>query len=124
LLELAAGELGGGAEVEEADGDGDGDAGCDGGCSVGVGVLAAGSTSHLVSVFASALAEVPGLGEAAPGFMVPARAAPGQPASMPRVRETPVSRLRTAARTYARRMKIALLVAVTVHSSWDSEATR
>jgi len=126
-LELDAGALGE-AEVEEADGEGVGDGGCDGRCSVGVGVgvgvLAAGSTAHLVSVFAPALVEVLGLGEAAPSFIAPARATPGQPASTPRVRKTPVSRLRTAARTYARRMKIALLVEVTVYSSCDSEATR
>jgi hypothetical protein len=113
---LAAGELDtevlGEAEVEEADGEG----GDDGGCSVGVGegVLAAGSTSHLVSVFAPALVEVPGLGEAAPSLTVPARATPGQPASTPRVRKTPASTLRTAARTYARRMKIALLIGITL----------
>src|SRR6202011_3756042 len=88
----------------------------DGGCSVGVGegVLAAGSTSHLVSVFAPALVEVPGLGEAAPSLTVPAGATPGQPASTPRVRKTPAGTLRTAARTYARRMKIALLIGITL----------
>jgi len=103
LLGLDAGAVG---EVagEEADGEG-----VDGGFSVGVGVgegvMAAGSTWHLVSVLAPALVEVPGLGEAAPGLSVPARAAPGQAASTPRVRRTPVSRLRTAARTCARRIK-------------------
>jgi hypothetical protein len=114
---LAAGELDtevlGEAEVEE---EADGEGGGDGGCSVGVGegVLAAGSTSHLVSVFAPALVEVPGLGEAAPSFTVPARATPGQPASTPRVRKTPASTLRTVVRTYARRMKIALLIGITL----------
>jgi hypothetical protein len=114
------------ADVDEPEGDGDGDGDVVGlevdGC--GVGVLAVGSTSHLVSVFA--LAEVLALGEAALAFTVPARAAPGQPASTPRVRKPPASRLSTAARTCARRMNIALstlLIEVTVCSSWDSEAT-
>ena len=124
------------ADVDEPEGDGDGDGvgleldGC------GVGVLAVGSTSHLVSVFAPAdvlvlavvlaRADVLALGEAALAFTVPARAAPGQPASTPRVRKPPASRLSTAARTCARRMNIALstlLIEVTVCSSWDSEAT-
>jgi hypothetical protein len=124
------------ADVDEPEGDGDGDAvglevdGC------GVGVLAVGSTSHLVSVFALAdvlvlavvlaLADVLALGEAALALTVPARAAPGQPASTPRVRKPPASRLSTAARTCARRMNIALstlLIEVTVCSWWDSEAT-
>jgi len=122
------------ADVDEPEGDGDGDGvgleldGC------GVGVLAVGRTSHLVLVFALALAEVPGLAlaevlrlaEAARVFTVPARAAPGPPASTPRVRDPPASRLSTAARTCARRMNIALstlLIEVTVCSLWDSEAT-
>ena len=91
----------------------------------GVGVLAGGSTWHLVSVFALAvvlaLADVLVL-----AFTVPARAAPGQPASTPRVRNPPASWLSTAARTCARRMNIALstlLIEVTVCSLWDSEAT-
>ena len=124
------------ADVDEPDGDGDGDVvglevdGC------GVGVLAVGSTSHLVSVFALAevlvlaavlaRADVLALGEAALAFTVAARAAPGQPASTPRVRKPPASRLSTAARTCARRMNIALstlLIEVTVCSSRDSEAT-
>ncbi len=124
------------ADVDEPEGDGDGDAvglevdGC------GVGVLAVGSTSHLVSVFALAdvlvlavvlaRADVLALGEAALALTVPARAAPGQPASTPRVRKPPASRLSTAARTCARRMNIALstlLIEVTVCSWWDSEAT-
>jgi hypothetical protein len=80
----------------------------------GVGVLAVGSTSHLVSVLALAvllvlaLAEVLALGEATLALTVPARAAPAQPASTPRVRNPPASRLSTAARTCARRMNIAL----------------
>jgi pyruvate/2-oxoglutarate dehydrogenase complex dihydrolipoamide acyltransferase (E2) component len=106
------------ADVDEPEGDGDGDVvglevdGC------GVGVLVVGRTSHLVSVLALAvllvlavvlaLAEVLALGEAAPALTVPARAAPGQPASTPRVRNPPASRLSTAARTCARRMNIAL----------------
>jgi hypothetical protein len=130
------------ADVDEPEGDGDGDVvglevdGC------GVGVLAVGSTSHLVSVLALAvllvlavlfvlavvlaLAEVLVLGEAALALTVPARAAPGQPASTPRVRNPPASRLSTAARTCARRMNIALstlLIEATVCSLWDSEAT-
>jgi hypothetical protein len=66
------------------------------------------------------------LGEAAAALTVPARAAPGQPASTPRVRNPPASKLSTAARTYARRMNIALstlLFEVTVCSLWGSEAT-
>jgi pyruvate/2-oxoglutarate dehydrogenase complex dihydrolipoamide acyltransferase (E2) component len=124
------------ADVDEPEGDGDGDVvgleldGC------GVGVLAVGSTSHLVSVLALAvllvravvlaLADVLALGEAALALTVPARAAPGQPASTPRVRNPPASRLSTAARTCARRMNIALstlLIEATVCSSWGSEAT-
>ena len=137
-----AGAVGEGeADVDEPEGDGDGlevDGDGDGlevdGC--GVGVLAVGSTSHLVSVFALAdvlvlavvlaLADVLALGEAALALTVPARAAPGQPASTPRVRKPPASRLSTAARTCARRMNIALstlLIEVTVCSWWDSEAT-
>jgi hypothetical protein len=118
------------ADVDEPEGDGDGDVvglevdGC--GVGVGVGVLVVGSTSHLVTVPALAVAEVLALGEAALAFTVPARAAPGQPASTPRVRKPPASRLSTAARTCARRMNIALstlLIEVTVCSWWDSEAT-
>jgi pyruvate/2-oxoglutarate dehydrogenase complex dihydrolipoamide acyltransferase (E2) component len=124
------------ADVDEPEGDGDGDVvgleldGC------GVGVLAVGSTSHLVSVLALAvllvravvlaLADVLTLGEAALALTVPARAAPGQPASTPRVRNPPASRLSTAARTCARRMNIALstlLIEATVCSLWGSEAT-
>jgi pyruvate/2-oxoglutarate dehydrogenase complex dihydrolipoamide acyltransferase (E2) component len=106
------------ADVDEPEGDGDGDVG---GLEVdgcGVGVLAVGSTSHLVAVLALAVlrvlavvlvrAMVLALGEAALAFTVPARAAPGQPASTPRVRNPPASRLSTAARTCARRMNIAL----------------
>jgi pyruvate/2-oxoglutarate dehydrogenase complex dihydrolipoamide acyltransferase (E2) component len=124
------------ADVDEPEGDGDGDVvglevdGC------GVGVLVVGSTSHVVSVLALAvllvlavvlvLAEVLALGEAALALTVPARAAPGQPASTPRVRNPPASRLSTAARTCARRMNIALstlLIEATVCSLWGSEAT-
>ena len=131
------------ADVDEPEGDGDGDGlevdGDGDGLEVdgcGVGVLAVGSTSHLVSVLAPAdvlvlavvlaRADVLALGEAALAFTVPTRAAPGQPASTPRVRKPPASRLSTAARTCARRMNIALstlLIEVTVCSSWDSEAT-
>ena len=130
------------ADVDEPEGDGDGDVvglevdGC------GVGVLAVGSTWHLVAVLALVvlfvlavvlalavvllLADVLALGEAALAFTVPARAAPGQPASTPRVRNPPASRLSTAARTCARRMNIALstlLIEATVCSLWGSEAT-
>ena len=130
------------ADVDEPEGDGDGDVvglevdGC------GVGVLAAGSASHVVSVLALAvllvlavlfvlavvlaLADVLALAEAALALTVPARAAPGQPASTPRVRNPPASRLSTVARTCARRMNIALstlLFEATVCSLWGSEAT-
>jgi pyruvate/2-oxoglutarate dehydrogenase complex dihydrolipoamide acyltransferase (E2) component len=130
------------ADVDEPEGDGDGDVvglevdGC------GVGVLTVGSTSHVVSVLAlavllvlavlfvlavvRALAAVLALDEAVVALTVPARAAPGQPASTPRVRNPPASRLSTAARTCARRMNIALstlLIEATVCSLWDSEAT-
>jgi pyruvate/2-oxoglutarate dehydrogenase complex dihydrolipoamide acyltransferase (E2) component len=130
------------ADVDEPEGDGDGDVvglevdGC------GVGELTVGSTSHLVSVLAlavllvlavlfvlaavRALAAVLALGEAAVALTVPARAAPGQPASTPRVRNPPASRLSTAARTCARRMNIALstlLIEATVCFLWGSEAT-
>ena len=124
------------ADVDEPEGDGDGDVvgleldGC------GVGVLVVGSTSHLVSVSALAvllvlavvlaLADVLAVGEATLALTVPARAAPGQPASTLRVRNPPASRLSTAARTCARRMNIALstlLIEATVCSLWGSEAT-
>jgi hypothetical protein len=115
------------AEVDEEEGDGDGVfVGWTLGVGVGVAVLDAGSTSHLVAVAALALVEVLGLGEAAPALTVAARAAPGQPASTPRVSTPPAIRLSTAARTYARRMNIALstlLIEVTVCSLWGSEAT-
>ena len=108
------------ADVDEPEGDGVGvGVGLEAeGC--GVGVLTVGSTSHVVSVFALTLADVLMLA------VVPARAAPGQPTSTPRVRKLPASRLSTAARTCARRMNIALstlLIEVTVCSWWDSEAT-
>jgi hypothetical protein len=135
------------ADVDDEDGDGVGVGvgvfvGWGVGVGVGVGVLVAGSASHVVAVFALGLAEAFALvravvvtlveaealvlGEAAAAFTVPARAAPGQPASTPRVRNPPASKLSTAARTYARRMNIALstlLIEVTVCSLWDSEAT-
>jgi hypothetical protein len=112
-------------ELEEPDGDGDGDGDFDVGVGVGVGVVvaAAGSTSHLVSVFAAALVEALGLAAAAPALIVPARAAPGQPASTPTARNNPATRLSAAARTCARRMKTALsplLFEVAVCSLWDS----
>ena len=113
-------------ELEEGEGDGDGDGDWDDGWGVGVGVgvdATAGSTSHLVSVLGPALVEVLGLAEAASAFIVPARAAPGQPASMPKVRDAPATMLSTAARACARRMKTALsplLVEVTACSSWGS----
>ena len=104
-------------ELDEGEGDGDGESDGDGepdgdgdfdGVGVGVDVAAAGSTSHLVSVLASALAELLKLADTAPAFIVSARAAADQPASMPRVRDPPATRLSTAARTCARRMKTAL----------------
>jgi pyruvate/2-oxoglutarate dehydrogenase complex dihydrolipoamide acyltransferase (E2) component len=144
----AAGAVGEADVDDEDDEDGDGVGvgvfvGWGVGVGVGVGVLVAGSASHVVAVFAPGLAEAFALvlavvvalveaetlvlGEAAAAaFTVPARAAPGQPASTPRVRNPPASKLSTAARTYARRMNIALstlLIEVTVCSLWDSEAT-
>jgi hypothetical protein len=145
---LPAGAVGEADVDDEDDEDGDGVGvgvfvGWGVGVGVGVGVLGAGSASHVVAVFAPGLAdafalvlavvvalveaETLVLGEAAAAaFTVPARAAPGQPASTPRVRNPPASKLSTAARTYARRMNIALstlLIEVTVCSLWDSEAT-
>ena len=130
------------ADVDEPEGDGEADVDEPEGDGCGVGVLAVGSTSHLVSVLAlavllvlavlftlavvRALADVLALGEAALALTVPARAAPGQPASTPRVRNPPASRLSTAARTCARRINIALstlLIEATVCSLWGSEAT-
>ena len=130
------------ADVDEPEGDGEADVDEPEGDGCGVGVLAVGSTSHLVSVLAlavllvlavlftlavvRALAEVLALSEAALALTVPARAAPGQPASTPRVRNPPASRLSTAARTCARRINIALstlLIEATVCSLWGSEAT-
>ena len=133
------------AEVDDEDGVGVGVGvfvGWGVGVGVGVGVLVAGRTSHVVAVFTLGLAEALALvlavvvalteaeafvlGEAAAAFTVPARAAPGQPARTPRVRNPPASKLSTAARTYARRMNIALstlLIEVTVCSLRDSEAT-
>ena len=143
---LPAGAVGE-AEVDDEDGVGVGVGvgvfvGWGVGVGVGVGVLVAGRTSHVVAVFTLGLAEALALvlavvvalteaeafvlGEAAAAFTVPARAAPGQPARTPRVRNPPASKLSTAARTYARRMNIALstlLIEVTVCSLWDSEAT-
>ena len=120
-------------ELEEGDGDGDGEFDGDGesdgdgdgdfdGVGVGVDVAAAGRASHLVSVFAAALAEMLRLAETAPAFIVPACATPGQPASTPRVRDPPATRLSTAARTCARRMKTALspLIEVTGCPLWGS----
>jgi hypothetical protein len=107
-------------ELEEGEGEGDGDVDVGSGVAVGVGVAeaAAGSTWHVMEVFGPALAEVLGLGlglvlgvglaETATVFIVPAHAAPGQPASAPRVRDPPATRLTTAARACARRMKTAL----------------
>ena len=118
--ELEDGDGDGDEELEDGEGDGDGDWVV--GVGVGVGVAAAGSASHLVSVFASALAEVLGLAATA-ACIVPARAAPGQPASTPRVRDPPATRLSTAARTCAKRMKTALsplLFEVTACSLWGS----
>ena len=100
-------------ELEEPEGNGDGDGDFDVGVGEGEGEgeAAAGSTVHLVSVFAPALAEVPGLAAAfiVSAFIVPACAAPGQPASTPRVRDPPATRLSAAARTCVRRMKTACL---------------
>jgi len=79
-------------------------------------VLEAGSTWQLVSVFAPALVEVPGLGEAAPGLSALACAVP---VSAPRVRKHPPTTLSAITRTCARRMRIALsplLIRLTVCS--------
>jgi hypothetical protein len=89
------------------------------GVGVGEGVPDAGSTWHVVSMLALEL------DEAAASRIVPAWAAPDPPASTPRARKPPDSTLSTAARTYARRMKLALstlLIEPTVCSWWDSEA--
>ena len=117
-------------ELEEPEGDGDGDVDVgvgvgdvDAGVGVGVGVAAAGSTLHVVSVFAAALVEALRLAEAARVFIVSARAAPGQPASTPRASDPPATRPSAAARTCARRMKTALsplLFEVAVCSLWGS----
>ena len=112
-------------ELEDPDGGGDGDVDVGVGVGVGVGVdvAAAGSTSHLVSMFAAALVEALRLAEAARVFIVSARAAPGQPASTPRARDPPATRPSAAARTCARRMKTALsplLFEVAVCSLWGS----
>ena len=122
-------------ELEEGDGDGepDGDGECDGdggpdgdgdfdGVGVGVAVAAAGRASHVVAVLAAVLVEALRLAETASAFIVLAWAAPGQPASTPRVSDPPATRLSTAARTCARRMKTALspLFEVTGCSLWGS----
>ena len=106
-------------ELEEGDGDGDGEPD---GVGAVVDVAAAGRASHVVSVFAAALVEVPRLAKASSAFIVPACAAPGQPASTPRVRDPPATRLSTVARTCARRMKTALspIIEVTGCSLWGS----
>jgi hypothetical protein len=110
-LVLAAGEL----EEPEGEGDGVGVGDFDGfGVGVGVGVgggggvLATGRTWQLVSVFALALVEVPGLGEAAAGPSGAACAVPGRPDSTPRVRKPPPTTLSAVTRTRVRRMRIAL----------------
>jgi hypothetical protein len=130
-LDIAVGELGG-LEAEE---DGVGVTVLDGcvtvldgfgvgvlvgvGVGVGVGVLEAGSTWQLVSVLA--LVEVPALGEAAASGSGSACAVPGRPASTPRVRNPPPSRLSATTRPCSRRLRIAmspLLVRVAFCSSW------
>ena len=78
------------------------------GVGVGEGVLEAGSTWQLVSVFALALVDVPALGEAAASRSELACAVPGRPASIPRMRKPPPSTLSAVTRTCARRMRIAL----------------
>jgi hypothetical protein len=132
LLEALLGLVVGAGEVEELEADGDGvgvgvGVGDFDGVGVGVGVgvdedvLEAGSTWHLVSVSALALADVPELDGAAVSFSVPARAVPGKHASMPSIRKPPASTLNAADRRCARRMRIALprlLIRVTVCSRW------
>jgi len=58
-----------------------------------------------VLVFAVALVEALGLGEAAALLAATARAIPGRPASTPRVRKAPASTLSTTTRTCTRRIK-------------------
>ena len=72
-------------------------------------------------VAAFAVADVPGLGEAAASPVTAACAVPGRPASMARVRKLPPTTLSAVARTCPRRMKIALsplLIRVNVCSWW------
>ena len=76
------------------------------GVGLGEDVLEAGSTWQVVSVFALALGEVPGLVAAAPGLSTPACAVP---ASAPRERRHPPTTLSAVTRTCARRMRIACL---------------
>ena len=76
------------------------------GVGLGEDVPEAGSTWQVVSVFALALVEVPGLKAAAPGLSTPACAVP---ASAPRVRKHPPTTLSAVTRTCARRMRIACL---------------
>ena len=126
--ELEEGDGDGEPDDDESDGDGepdDGESDGDGdfdGVVVGVAVAAAGRASHVESVFAAALVEVLRLAETASAFIVLAWAAPGQPASTPRVMDPPATRLSTAARTCAGRMKTALspLIEVTGCSLWGS----
>lgn len=132
LLEALLGLVVGAGEVEELEAEGDGVGvgvgdfdgfGVGFGVGVGVGedVLEAGSTWHLVSESALALAEVPGLGGAAVSLSVPARAVPGKLASTPSIRKPPASTLNAADRMCTRRMRIALprlLIRVTVCSRW------
>ena len=110
-------ELEGAGELEDDDGVGVGDvvdgvgvgdfdgvgvADFDG---VGVGEAETGSTWHWVSVFVSALAEVPGLGVAAVSRSPAARAVPGRPTSTLRIRKTPASTLSIATRMCLRRIR-------------------
>ena len=91
------------------------------GVGLGVGVLAAGRAWQSVAVFAPALVELLGLGEVAASRSGAAWAVPGKPESTPRMRKPAPTTLSAAARTCARRMRIALsplLIRITACSSW------
>jgi hypothetical protein len=97
----------------DADGEGDGEGDGDGdgrrvGEGEGVGVLADGSSSHVVSVLGEtvALGEAVGLGEAVvvASPTEPASATPDHSASRPTIRKPPASKLSVVARTCAKRI--------------------
>ena len=102
--------LGEGAGDDEGDGDGDGDGelvpeGVGDGVGEGDGVLEAGSSWQVVSVFGDGLE----LCVAETGLSEPARAVAGQTtASTPKISKPPASKLSFVARTCAKRIYIAL----------------